>query len=91
MDLIWREISQFEFLQGNKSNAKKAIKKSKNSFSLEKSPISRWLQELIDIHANYINEKTCSETDFFQGGMPIKINSDRELSFLQKVRYHSPH
>ena len=91
MDLIWREVSLFEFLQGNQSNAKKAIKKSKNSFSLEKSPISKWLQELIDIHANYINEKTCSEKDFFQGGIPIKINSDRELSFLQKVRYHSPH
>ena len=91
MDLIWREISLFEFLQGNQSNARKAIKKSKNSFSLEKSPISKWLQELIEVHANYINEKTCSEADFFHDGIPIKINSNREMSFLQKVRYHSPY
>lgn len=57
-DIIWREIALYEFLMGNISKSKKAIKKSKECFSVKNAAIGKHIFDTISNHEKYIQEKT---------------------------------
>ncbi len=57
-DIIWREIALYEFLMGNISKSKKAIKKSKECFSVKNAAIGKHIFDTIINHEKYIQEKT---------------------------------
>ena len=56
-DIIWREIALYEFLNGNMSKAKKAIKKSKECFAVKNAPIGNHIFETISNHEKYKQDK----------------------------------
>lgn len=93
MDLIWREVALYQYLSGDKSNALKSIKKSKNAFDLGNSPISKWLIVLIEIHNDFINDKIKNIEDYFDDVLYIDLvkNLDSNVSILERVRLASPY
>lgn len=93
MDLIWREVSLYQFLIGDKSNAQKSIKKSKNAFDLGSSPISKWLEVLIELHSDFINEKIKNIDDYFNEPLYIDLvkKNDSNRPLIERVRLVSPY
>ena len=95
-DLILRELAFFEFQTGDKSLALKYIRKSRNSFNLEKSNISIWLKVLIDIHEDFFKGNLKAEKEYFNlipdNDLLGFITSDNTIkSFIKKIRYFSPY
>lgn len=95
IDLILRELSLFEFNKGDKSQALKLIRKSKNAFNLEKSNIAIWLKLLIEIHEDYFRNKLKDEVEYLKDIKETSfynlIIEDSSLSFFDKVRFYSPY
>jgi len=96
IDLILRELALFEHHANNKSKALKYIARSKKTFSLEDSEISKWLKELINIHSDYINGKDIKIDQYFDSikyipFIKLVVNSGEDLPLLRLVRYCSPY
>ena len=95
-DLILRELALLEFNNGNLSKAKKYINRSKKTFTLEKSEISTFLIELIELHDDYINNKISLTEGYFKSlrncTLIDSINtSELKNGFLYEVRHYSPY
>ncbi len=96
LDLILRELAFFYYQTGDKSSALKFIRKSKNSFNLEKSNISIWLKVLIDIHEDFFKGNLKSEKEYFDliPNNYLKNITEKNKSiksFFKKIRYFSPY
>lgn len=96
LDLILRELAFFYYQTGDKSSALKFIRKSKNSFNLEKSNISIWLKVLIDIHEDFFKGNLKSEKEYFdlipKNNLLDTIQKNQNIkSFIRKLRYFSPY
>lgn len=91
VDLIWREVALYEYLVGNKSKALKAIKKSRNSFDLNDSPISSWLKIVLNIHDDYIRDEVKSIKEYFKCSNPFKLENNTNESILKTVRHVTPY
>lgn len=96
IDLILRELALLEFQRGNASKAKKYIAKSKNAFDQSDSAISIWLQEVINIHSDYIFGKMKEPGKYFEllkdnAFVKSIYKSDVNMPFLDKVRHFSPY
>lgn len=93
-DLLLRELGLFEFLTGDKSQALKYIKKSKNAFNLENSNIAMWLSEMLRIHEDVINGKLKEMHEYFvqlnQTDIVKKVYKPGK-DLLIRVRYYSPY
>lgn len=93
MDIIWREVALYQYLSGDKSNALKSIKKSRNAFDLGSSPISTWLIGLIEIHSDFVNDRTKEVEDYFEDTVYLNLikNIDNTIPLLERVRIASPY
>lgn len=96
LDLILRELAFFYYQTGDKSLALKYIRKSKNSFNLEKSNISIWLKILIEIHEDFFKGNLKSEKEYFdlipKNNLLDTVQKNQNIkSFLRKLRYFSPY
>jgi|APSaa5957512576_1039674.scaffolds.fasta_scaffold147258_1 hypothetical protein len=93
IDLIWREIALFEYTNGNKTAALKAIKKSKNTFNLVDSPISRWLKIMTEVYHDYVKHDEKPINFYIDNKLPdtFIIANKRNQGALQLVRAASPY
>jgi len=86
------KLAFFYYQTRDKSLALKYIRKSKNSFNLEKSNISIWLKILIDIHEDLFKGNLKSEKEYFdlipKNNLLDTIQKNQNIkSFLRKLRY----
>lgn len=95
IDLILRELALFEFNKGDKSQALRLIRKSKNAVRLENSNIAKWLMALSDMYEDYFKDKLKDEIEYFK---EIKntsfyktVDNNTSLDLFKKARYYSPY
>jgi hypothetical protein len=95
-DLLLRETALFEFLRGDKKQAKLYLKRGKKSDHLGTSEISTWLEQMSKIYEDFINGSTKSKSEYFENliGNPLvkRFNEDDPSGCpLKMVRNLSPY
>jgi hypothetical protein len=95
IDLILRELALFEFNLGDKSQALKYIRKSKNAFNLENSNIAILLNIILEIYEDYFKGKLKDESEYFDKLIDTEFYKifvmDKSTDLLKRVRHYSPY
>jgi len=96
VDLVWREYSLYEFLRGEKSKALKYIRRSRDAFNLQQSPVSDWLEGMTSLYEDNIQSKVREVRSYFSASSSSTLtkaiaDDRRKISLLRKARHYSPY
>jgi hypothetical protein len=91
IDLLWREVALFHWLDGNKSDALKALRRSTNSLTLCESPIKAFLEGINQTYQDIFSGKFKSGWHHFPLGMISSEPCKNELECMKFLKTISPY